>query len=142
MLWWFAPRRWFNFGGRAARRELLAYWVAIFVLVLSFPFLISAYGLWAGPSPETVDPILLILALTYVAILFGGLLALVAVKVRRLHDQEKSGWNLLWALLPLLGGFVVLVLLLMPGEDFANRYGPDPRNPDPLRHLGDLERIF
>ena len=32
--------------------------------------------------------------------------------VRRLHDTNRSGWNFLWAFLPIIGGIVLWVFLL------------------------------
>ena len=61
-----------------------------------------------------------------------GLVSLVpgiAVSVRRLHDQDRSGWLLLFAFLPILGAFILLVLMCLNGTRGRNRFGPDPKNP-------------
>ena len=52
-----------------------------------------------------------------------------AVAVRRLHDQDKSGWMILLALIPLVGGIIVLVFMLLDGTRGPNQYGPDPKGP-------------
>ena len=52
-----------------------------------------------------------------------------AVAVRRLHDQDKSGWMILLALIPLGGGIIVLVFMLLDGTRGPNQYGPDPKGP-------------
>jgi uncharacterized membrane protein YhaH (DUF805 family) len=53
-----------------------------------------------------------------------------AVAVRRLHDIGKSGWMILVALIPLIGGIWLLILLVKEGDSGSNEYGPDPKNPD------------
>lgn len=53
----------------------------------------------------------------------------IAVQVRRFHDQDKSGWFVLLALIPFLGGLVVLVFMCLEGTRGPNRFGPDPKNP-------------
>ena len=49
-----------------------------------------------------------------------------AVAVRRLHDQGRSGW---WLLLAATGiGLLPLFFMMMiEGEPFDNAYGPDPK---------------
>ena len=50
-----------------------------------------------------------------------------AVLVRRLHDTGKSGWYLLWNLLPGIGTLIVVIRLLRDGDPGMNTYGPDPK---------------
>ena len=50
-----------------------------------------------------------------------------AVIVRRLHDQDKSGWWILIALIPLIGGIWLFILYLIDGTPGPNRFGPDPK---------------
>lgn len=56
-----------------------------------------------------------------------------AVAVRRLHDQDKSGWWILIGFVPFIGGIWLLVLYFMDGTPGPNRFGPDPkeRSTDP-----------
>jgi uncharacterized membrane protein YhaH (DUF805 family) len=71
-----------------------------------------------------------------VTALFGALLVFllaillptIAVSIRRLHDQDRSGLYLLLGFVPVAGPLVVLVLMSRPGSDGPNRYGPDPRS--------------
>ena len=53
----------------------------------------------------------------------------IAVQVRRFHDQDKSGWFVLLALIPFLGGLIVLVFMCLEGTKGPNRFGPDPKDP-------------
>jgi uncharacterized membrane protein YhaH (DUF805 family) len=50
-----------------------------------------------------------------------------AVGVRRMHDQDKSGWWLLIAFIPIIGWIVLLVFYLTDGTRGTNQYGPDPK---------------
>jgi uncharacterized membrane protein YhaH (DUF805 family) len=50
-----------------------------------------------------------------------------AVTVRRLHDQDKSGWWILIALIPFIGGIWLLILYFVDGTSGPNRFGPDPK---------------
>ncbi len=46
-----------------------------------------------------------------------------AVAVRRLHDTNRSAWNLLWVLFPIVGWIVQIVYLAQPGTVGPNNYG-------------------
>jgi uncharacterized membrane protein YhaH (DUF805 family) len=123
-------RRYAEFGGRSRRRE---YWSFVLFYVLVYVVLNVLFG-----HPETVlrpwgfDTSW---GLTGIPALAGGLFGLfnlvpaLAVAVRRLHDQDRSGWLLLLLLIPVLGGFALLVLFLLDGTHGPNRYGPDPKHP-------------
>ncbi len=50
-----------------------------------------------------------------------------AVTIRRLHDQDKSGWFVLLNFIPYVGSIVVLVFMCLEGTRGPNRYGPDPK---------------
>lgn len=49
-----------------------------------------------------------------------------AVGVRRLHDTGRSGWNLLWACLPVIGTIILLVFFCQDSRE-DNQYGPNPK---------------
>jgi uncharacterized membrane protein YhaH (DUF805 family) len=48
-------------------------------------------------------------------------------QVRRLHDSGLSGWNLLWAGVPYIGGIIMLILTLRDSEKGSNKWGPNPK---------------
>lgn len=52
-----------------------------------------------------------------------------AVTVRRLHDAGRSGWWYFIDLVPVIGGFWMFGLLLLPSQPGTNKYGPDPHSP-------------
>ncbi|WP_336027998.1 DUF805 domain-containing protein [Geodermatophilus sp. FMUSA9-8] len=48
----------------------------------------------------------------------------ISAAVTRLHDTGRSGWFLLWGLVPIAGPIVLFVVVgCLPGEPRANRYG-------------------
>lgn len=52
---------------------------------------------------------------------------LAALLVKRLHDRGASAWQLLWALLPVIGPLWLIVGLgFRKGTDGDNHFGPDP----------------
>ena len=99
-----------TFSGRATRKE---YWYAIL-----FTILVAAV-LGAIPSYEKF-PIIGVLRSIFA---WGTLIPTWAVAVRRLHDTGKSGWNMLFHLIPLLGSVMVVIMLCLDSEA-DNDYGP------------------
>ncbi|MQA00449.1 MAG: DUF805 domain-containing protein [Dehalococcoidia bacterium] len=100
-----------NFAGRAGRPAFW-YWVL-------FAFLV---GLVASLVDEMFGGSNVIDGLVSLALLLPGL----AVSVRRLHDIGKSGWNILWGLIPVLGWIYLIYLYIQPSEPGANAYGSTP----------------
>lgn len=56
----------------------------------------------------------------------GTIVPSIACLVRRLHDQDKSGWFALLGLIPLVN-IVLLVFMFLEGTKGDNQYGPDPK---------------
>ena len=144
VLFWQPLRRYADFGGRATRTEVAAFYLLLMIVGLLL-------GL-ASPddyrTEQTVNAVFAALVLCPTLALF----------VRRLHDQGRSGWWLVlglpvlvmaaidqwrrvtlgmatigmdWPLHLTILGFVsaiVLLLLLVPDDEKGpNRYGPNPR---------------
>ena len=65
--------------------------------------------------------------------LFGGLYSLaifipsLAVGVRRMHDTGRSGWTLLWNLVPVIGWIILLVYSCQDSQPGGNKWGPNPK---------------
>ena len=119
MNWYLAVlRNYAGFSGRARRTE---YWMfvlfniifAIVAGILDNILGIAVPGVGYGP----------LYGLYVLAMLIPGL----AVAVRRLHDTGKSGWMILIALIPLVGGIWLLVLLATDSSSEENEYGPNPK---------------
>ena len=127
-------QRYALFRGRAARAEF--WWFFLFTTALSFATL-PLEAVWRPELVEWID----------IGISLAFLSPSLAVTIRRLHDRDRSGW---WALLfaPITWfGFVPpqhgdplavllypgliallagLIMLVSPGTEGPNRFGPDP----------------
>lgn len=132
----FAPlRKYADFYGRATRTE---YWMFFLFRVLLFIAVIIPIAILAAADNAVGgDPNAEASALSMVAfvIMMLGILAYLAllipelaVTVRRLHDQDLSGWLVLLNLAP-FGGFILFIFMLLQGTSGTNRHGPDPRAP-------------
>lgn len=112
MDWYLAVlKKYAVFSGRAHRKE---YWM--FVL---FNFIVSI-GL------AVIDGMLLGGPLLSFIYMLGILLPSLAVSVRRLHDTNRSAWWILIVLVPLIGGLIFLVFMIMKGDEESNQYGAVP----------------
>ena len=102
-----------KFDGRARRRE---YWmftlvnVAVYFVLNILATQVSAY-----------------IGFVAIAYMLGILVPSIAVAIRRMHDIGKSGWWVLIALVPLIGGIWFLVLSVTAGQSGSNAYGADPK---------------
>ena len=54
-----------------------------------------------------------------------------AVAVRRLHDIGKSGWNLLWILLPIVGAIMLIYWYCQDSQPEENKWGANPKLANP-----------
>jgi uncharacterized membrane protein YhaH (DUF805 family) len=103
--------RYAKFDGRAARPEFWWFYLANIIVYIIF-FVLGA-----------ISNIFFILLFLY------GLAIIVptiAVGVRRLHDSDKSGWFLLFGLIPIVGGIILLVFFVLEGTRGQNQFGEAP----------------
>ena len=130
MEWMILPyRRYFDFLGRSRRRE---YWMFFLFTVLVQAVLEAVFGTrTGGVGPTSANFAVSIQG--GVGGVISGLFSLatlipsLAVSIRRLHDQDRSGWLLLLVLIPFLGWFALLVLMCLEGTRGPNRFGSDPK---------------
>lgn len=108
-----------NFNGRATRTEFWSAWVGnmlILLLIVILAVVSSGIGLVLYP-------------------LFGlaTLVPNLALMVRRLHDTGRGTIQLLWILLPVLGGLYLFVVCgFIGGNPHENEFGYDPRTIAPV----------
>lgn len=119
MNWYFkCLKQYVDFSGRARRKE---YWFFfLFNFIISF-----VLGLVDGMA-GTADPEIglgLIGGIYTLAVLLPGM----AVSVRRLHDTGRSGWSLLFGLIPLVGAIILLVFYFQDSDAGPNEYGENPK---------------
>lgn len=129
MEWMILPfKRYADFTGRSSRMD---YWM---FQLLFFGVLLVAVVVFAALDSRGITsdgPNLLEAAGGIAAGLFvlASVIPMLAVTVRRLHDQDKSGWYYLLNFIPYVGGFILLFFMCTRGTDGENQYGPDPLNP-------------
>jgi uncharacterized membrane protein YhaH (DUF805 family) len=107
-----------NFNGRARRSE---YWWFVLMNII-FAVIAAVIDGMLGTNFEPLP-----YGYVYFAYALAVLIPGLAVAIRRLHDTGKSGWFVLIALVPLIGGIWLLVLLCSNGVQGENEYGPDPK---------------
>lgn len=96
------------------------WWYFLFMFILSGVIgviggFLEAYGeeqVWIGIILQCLDIILVI------SMWMAG--------IRRMHDSGRSGWNMCWNFLPLVGWIIVIVMLCKPSQNYDNQYGPVP----------------
>jgi uncharacterized membrane protein YhaH (DUF805 family) len=133
MDWMLMPyKRYADFSGRSRRKE---YWmfVLFFVIVYAICYALIFTGLpkfdpatgqmtgGGGALSMLGTALLLIFAL-------GSFIPALAVQVRRLHDQDKTGWLVLLGIVP-IANIVLLVFMCLEGTRGPNKYGADPKDP-------------
>jgi uncharacterized membrane protein YhaH (DUF805 family) len=117
-----------TFTGRARRSEYWWFTVCYYVIQLIFNF--GSLGFMAQTMSGEMsynDPSYNIFQMASVVVGLGLLLPALAVTVRRLHDIGKSGWNVLWGIIPIIGFIIVLVWMCQDSDVVANEYGESPK---------------
>jgi uncharacterized membrane protein YhaH (DUF805 family) len=114
---WFraALGKYADFEGRAGRPEYWYFVLFYFLIALCLALVLRL----SGAARIVQGAIFGLLALAF-------FLPQLAVSVRRLHDLNWSGWWILIALVPYLGGLVLFVAFLFPGTAGPNRFGDAP----------------
>lgn len=120
----FAPLKPFSVEGRIGRLRYLAWSMVLSLVALPIVSVFALIGLGLVSADSTTGLIIggllaffLFLAFAIVGILFS---------IQRLHDIGWSGWLWLLTLVPFVGSFFPLVIMVVPGNTGANRYGPPP----------------
>lgn len=113
-------KRYADFTGRSCRRE---YWMFQLTLAVFGIIVLIMIGGDLGSGGGALTGFTLLLA--GVATL-GLIVPLIALQVRRFHDQDKSGWFALLNFVPYIGSIIVLGFMLIEGTKGENSYGPDP----------------
>ena len=113
-------KNYFKFTGRARRQEYWGYTlfnVLTYFVVFILDILISAI---AFDGNDFVP------MLTFIWFLYQ-IIPSIAVTVRRLHDQDLSGWLYLITWVPYIGWLVIFVFMLIDSRPEPNAHGPSPK---------------
>jgi uncharacterized membrane protein YhaH (DUF805 family) len=104
-----------DFQGRSQRS---GYWYwALFGALVSF-----ALNVLAGGKTDNFFGIL------GTVVSLGLFLPSLGYAVRRLHDINKSGWFVLFALIPFVGWIFLLVWYVKDSDPGSNRFGANPKD--------------
>ncbi len=102
-------------------------WYCLGIIIIRLILLILAILAARHHNPQmfyrTSSPIEIIETIVFWVTFIPSL----AVATRRLHDIGRSGLNILWVLLPLLGSLIIIHLCALEGEPSDNKYGRNPR---------------
>jgi uncharacterized membrane protein YhaH (DUF805 family) len=104
----------FEYNGRASRSSY--WWFALAELIGWVGVLILAVIFAAVHAP-------VVSILLYLAAGVASFLLSLSLTIRRLHDQDKSGFWYFIAFVPFIGGIWLLVLTVMEGTPGPNRFG-------------------
>ncbi|AKM09515.1 DUF805 domain-containing protein [Croceicoccus naphthovorans] len=129
MNWMLMPyRRYFDFAGRSRRKEYWMFQLFIFIVYVVAMLLTGGLGMsMEYGDAGTMGPFT---AIVLIALAIWGLASIIpslALMIRRLHDVDKSGWWILIAFVPIIGGLILLYFCLIEGTRGDNRFGPDPK---------------
>lgn len=120
-------KRYFDFSGRSRRKEFWMFVLFILIGEIVTMILDAALGLGGsatGSSQFSDGTASASFSLTGGVLTTIFLLAMlipgIAVSVRRVHDQDKTGWLVL---VPIYN----LILMFLEGTRGPNRFGPDPK---------------
>jgi uncharacterized membrane protein YhaH (DUF805 family) len=117
----------FSFQGRVNRAK---FWLVNIGLIVVEGIV---FGIAGGSAMLTDDPanmtmpsfgiLGVVCLLVFIVLFWAGL----AIAVKRWHDRNKSGWWVLIAFVPVIGGlWYIIECGFLPGTAGANNYGADP----------------
>lgn len=133
MNWYIAVlKKYVVFSGRATRSE---YWYfLLFSTIISMVLIGIDVAMGTGSAESTMSSADGGMAMSANMGVLSGIYSLavllpsIGVAVRRLHDTDHSGWWMFIALIPLIGGIVLLIFLVKDSTPGENQYGPNPKN--------------
>ncbi|MGX9573677.1 DUF805 domain-containing protein [Mesorhizobium sp. f-mel] len=123
--WRGLTENYFNFAGRAHRKE---YWGYCLFWTISL-LVIAGIGLFVDDAMGNFDSDLsavVTVGLCGVFVLATFLPGL-GMTVRRIHDIGLSGWFYLVVFIPTIGWLIILVFALIPTQARENQWGPVPQ---------------
>lgn len=117
-------KRYAEFDGRSRRQE---YWMFTLLQVGLYAAAITLLVAGAAAGNGEGGGLTVVFVLILVLLWLGLIVPNIAVTVRRLHDQDKTGWLYLLNFIPYIGWLIVMVLMCIEGTRGPNQFGPDPK---------------
>ncbi len=135
MKWFFRGLKKYGiFQGRASRKEFWMFMLVYIIIYIMFMLSMMITGVEQQQNDKTymmettkLSTFHSLLTTLYPIFVFGTLLPALAIIVRRLHDTGRSGWWFFISFIAFVGGTVLLVFLLLDGDEQENQYGPNPK---------------
>jgi len=118
-------KNYFQFYGRARRAEYWGFVLFLMIFVIVF-FMLDALiaGILVNSGGVSESFFLPILSgLFYLYCIIPGM----AVTIRRLHDQDMTGWLYLINFIPYIGGIIVFILMFFDSRPNPNKHGASPK---------------
>ena len=117
----------FNYRGRASKSEYWWFQLYFILFAISLSYLGRFTGLPMDPYYlSDTQRILINIGNLILYILLFSLLPLLSAVIRRFHDMNKSGWAVIYAVIPFIGPIIVLIMLAGDGTKGKNTFGPSP----------------
>ena len=142
---------WVNYSleGRVKREDYwyygyALYWtiILIFLLLSAIIYFVAMYVI----GEKVANFVYVVIGLIPIWTSYG--MKFLSNKIKRLHDNNKSGWFLLWTLVPILGQLFGLYIFItnwfLRGTIGTNDFGADPVEKDtmPVVTIKDAGRTF
>ena len=102
-------KRAFDFKGVASRPQ---YWFAVLVNFIVILVLSLIFGASDSTEAITVSDVYAIIVL----------IPCISISIRRLHDQNRSGWLYLINLIPVIGSIIIFIFMLLGTVKVNNRW--------------------
>ncbi|PSV32558.1 MULTISPECIES: DUF805 domain-containing protein [unclassified Photobacterium] len=119
MDWYLAVlKKYAQFNGRSRRKEFWFFTLFSALISMALGFADSLLGL-----PTIGDDYGVLAALYSLFIVIPN----IAVIVRRLHDQDRTGWWALIMFVPIVGILVLIYFMVQDSKPGDNRFGPNPK---------------
>ena len=133
----YAPLKPFSIEGRIGRLRFLAWSMVLSLVTIAVVGVFALIALALVSTDSTAGLIIGGILAFVLCVVF--LIATILISVQRLHDVGWSGWLWLLNLVPFVGSFFPLLLVVLPGSVVANRYGaPPPPNSTAVKVLSSL----
>ena len=127
----------FSIEGRIGRLRFLAWSMVLSLVTIAVVGVFALIALALVSTDSTAGLIVGGILAFVLCVVF--LIATILISVQRLHDVGWSGWLWLLNLVPFVGSFFPLLLVVLPGSGVANRYGaPPPPNSTAVKVLSSL----
>jgi len=119
----------FKIQGRATRPE---YWwmqlelVIFYGLIELFSWNYLGGSFWDSdnfPIRELQSALETSLYISMCILIFVVNITFILLAIRRLHDINKKGWNILWVFLPIIGAIYLFNLFIRASDLHRNEYG-------------------